>query len=270
MKKTFSFLALALLMATCMPDESFIKTWRIEKLEAVSEEDTLSRTLYQDAWLSFYPDGKLSFYQKFYGMPGKHPVYFTGTWKEYGSGLSVSIDSLDLHEKFELAEVDSRDLELVVSGASVLKGVSLSCLKDEHFKTDGFDLLDPANNTWRKKPDHKESTAEIHARVLGHVQYLIAYFKLIQDKDQDYIETAHLQTPVRLHNNGLSLQKKFEKGYKWKSCYFDQEDAYAGGKLLKKSMMSIEKYPEDKKSLVVGYHDALVMMKEYLQENLKE
>src|SRR6187402_2597352 len=104
MKKTFHFIALAMLMVACRPnpDEPFMKTWRIEKLEAASAVDTLSQMLYQDACLSFYPDGTISFYQKFAGIHGKRPHYYTGTWKEFGAGLSISIDSLDLHEKFEL------------------------------------------------------------------------------------------------------------------------------------------------------------------------
>lgn len=265
MKKTLRFAVLACICVTCKVEpDTFRKTWNIEKLEAGSA-DTLSQKLYVDACLSFYANGQLSFYQKFSDEPKKPPLYVTGTWKEHGAGLELSLNSLDLHQKFEIRELNSQNLVLVITGDPAWNKTTFTCESSEYYKSNTYDLLEPANNTWRKKPKQKETPSEIKKRVLNHLDYLIAYFQLVEDKEQTFFETVLLQTPFNFHRNGISLPIDFAKEYKWQSIFYDKEDAVTGGKLLVKGLRSVKDYPTDK-YLTKGFHDALVMMAEHLRK----
>lgn len=264
MKKTLLFSVLAFWCVACFDQkEPVVKTWNIEKVEAGSA-DTISEKLYTGAYLSFYQEGKASFYQRFDGQL-KRPCYFTGTWREYGSGLEISIDSLNLHKKFEIRDISSNSITLVINGDRRMNGTSFTGKSYKDYKTDTYDLLDPAINGWRQKPSRRESPEEIKARVMGHLKYLIAYFHVIDEKKQTRFELAILHTPIRFHEHGLSLFGRVEKNKKWRSCFYDYEDALAGATLLKESMRHIGKYPTDEESLAKGYHDALTIMAEYLE-----
>jgi hypothetical protein len=266
MKKTLRFAVFAFICAACTVEpDTFLTTWNIEKLEA-GPADTLSQKLYVNACLSFYANGQLSFYQKFSDVPRKPPLYLTGTWKEHGAGLELSLNSLALHQKFEIRELSSRNLVLVITGDPAWNKTTFTCESLEYYKSEAYDLLEPANNTWRKKPKQKETPSEIKKRVLNHLEYLVAYFQLVEDKEQTFFETVHLQTPFKFHQNGISLPVDFAKAYTWQSGFYDQEDAVTGGKLLVKSLRSVKDYPSDKKSHTQGFHDALAMMAEHLSK----
>lgn len=214
-----------------------------------------------------YHDGKLSFYQEYVDESGKYPLYRTGKWKEYGAGIELSLNRMDFTKKLEVNELSRNWLVLKFTGDdSQFNGTKLKCQTSRYFSNKSYDMLDPANNMWRQKPRQKESPEELEARVLDHVQYLIAYFKLVEDKKQTFFETTPLQTPIRFHSNGISLPADFENDNAWLSCFYNEADAAAGVKILVSSLRSISDYPSDPKSYTKGYHYALVMMAEYLRK----
>lgn len=264
MKKFILLLMLTACLAACEIKPSLMKTWKITKVE-IAETDTLSDKLYQDAYLSFYEDGSLSFYQKYGDEKGYHALYRIGKWNEHGSGIDVSLDRMDFKHRLNITELTSEWLILeFTEGDPSLAGTQLKCQASTHFSTSSEDLLNPANNTWRIKPGQKETAQEIETRVINHVQYLIRYFALVETKKQGYFETTHLQTPLKFYSNGLSLPQEFITNNGWVSYFYDEADAQAGGKLLLKSFSSMEEFPASEKSYTKGYHDALVMMKDYL------
>lgn len=266
MKNVLLFLLLGLVCMTCMENKSaFLNTWKIEAVED-APGDSLSQNIYPDAELSFYDDGQVSLYQKFEDHPRKPPLYLTGTWTEYGAGLRLTLDSLGFSKKIEIQSQSLNRLTFIVVGDADWDGALFTCRSNDFYKSRSYDLLKPINNTWRVKPHKKESIAEIEARVLHHVQYLVGYFQVIEDKEQTYFETTIIQTPVKFHLNGLALVDGFAKREPWLSYFYDKQDAIEGGKMLIKSLRSIDKYPVSEESLTAGYRDAFKIMEKYLKE----
>lgn len=265
MKNTILLFVVATCFIACEIKPELTRTWKISKLEAATS-DTLSERLYQDVYLSFYNNGQLAFYQEYSDESGKHALYHTGTWKEHGSGLELSVERADFHHRFEVQELSYDWLILKFLGDTPFKGTEFKCRPVGYYRNKSYDMQDPAQNTWREKPRQKESQQQIETRVLNHVQYLVGYFNLVEEKEQTYFETALLQTPFRFHSNGISLPQDFEEENKWVSCFYDKEDAKTGAKMLIKSLRSIETYPASEESYTKGYHDAFVIMAEYLQK----
>src|SRR5690606_22616201 len=154
----------------------------------------------------------------------------------------------------------------IANGRNELIGTKLKCVRTDLYKEGEFDLLKPEFNRWRIAPDKKENADEIKARVVNHVDFLLGYFKMLEEKSQNYFEPSVLHTPFNFYSNGIGLGEYFESDNRWLSNFYDQQDAVAGANLLRQGIRSIDKYPADEGSYGKGYYNALMLIKDYIEK----
>src|SRR5690606_25198470 len=99
----------------------------------------------------------------------------------------------------------------IANGRNELIGTKLKCVRTDLYKEGEFDLLKPEFNRWRIAPDKKENADEIKARVVNHVDFLLGYFKMLEEKSQNYFEPSVLHTPFNFYSNGIGLGEYFER-----------------------------------------------------------
>lgn len=267
-KLLFATVALAFLIVPTSCNllfSPFKQTWHITKIDLAAQDEE-SESIYLNAFLSFYDDGALSFFNKHEGSQSK-PLYRMGQWEKNGDALNISLKRTMINTTFKIIELSKEWLVLEIKdGPQETIGTVLKCQPSELYKSSSYDLLNPENNSWRTPPDHKENHDAIKTRVLAHVNFLIAYFHMIDDKNQQYFEPHILQTPFEFYSNGMALGEKFELDDVWLSDFYDEEDAAAGGELLSQGFTSIEEYPSDENSHTKGYTNVLILVKEYIEK----
>jgi hypothetical protein len=270
--RLLAFLFLLLVPIACnLLGPSIEQTWHVTKME-LGENDKESDAIYYDAFLSFYDDGSASFFNKYDDKDNEStvahpPVYRTGQWRRHGDQLIFTLTHTENSTKFNINSIDSKWLVLeITDGPKETIGTILKCQVSNVHKSKSFDLLAPTSNRWRMKPDHSETRAELNTRVLAHVDFLLSYFKMINDNEQDYFEPRVLQTPFQFYANGIGLRDDFEKDTPWTSSFYNDDNAEQGGKMLINALRSIDDYPGGGTNYTEGYRKALLLIKEYLEK----
>ncbi len=242
-------------------------TWHVVKLEpAFTDEE--SETIYNDAFISFYSNGLASFMNKgkANGAGGK-PVYRVGTWNNDRDLLELNLNQTSIQVTFRILESTDKWLVIeITQGPKETIGTILKCQPSGLYRSNSFDLLHPANNAWRLRPGKTETPKQIKARVLSHVDFLIAYFAMVEEKSQGYFETAVLQTPFQFYSNGMALPEYFYDDQIWLANFYDEAEARQGAKILTQALASIEKYPADSKTYTKGYYNTLLLVKEFIEK----
>jgi len=80
------------------------------------------------------------------------------------------------------------------------------------------------NNLWRIKATHKESDAEITARLKNHFRYWEKYFDWGVKEDKTSLDVRSLPGPLKMYGNGFTLVPLEDWAPEWKSNFFDMED----------------------------------------------
>jgi hypothetical protein len=267
-KHILTFIAIVLFVSACnLLSPSLETTWHITKIEPIAQ-DKESESIFTDAYLSFYDDGAASFFNKNeHDKSLGQPLYRLGEWIRDGDALKVSLKKTMIDVTFNIVELTDKWLVLeITQGPKETIGTLLKCQPSDAYRSKSFDLLSPVNNTWRTAPAHKESRAAVKSRVVNHLDFLLGYFKMVDDKSQDYFETGILQTPFGFYSNGIAIPNEFEMDNKWLPYFFDEEDAKLGGKMLLQGLGSIDEYPADEKSFTKGYYKALRLIKEHVEK----
>lgn len=80
------------------------------------------------------------------------------------------------------------------------------------------------NNQWRIKATHKESDAELRARLKNHFSFWEKYFAWGFKEDIDYLDVRSTPSLLKLYGNGFELQY-YEYLYpEWKNIFYDTAD----------------------------------------------
>lgn len=269
MKKiVFVFILLAIAMSSCsLFGPSLKQTWHVTKIDAATGDEE-TESIFTNAFISFYDDDVASFFNN-----NEHDqslgaaLYRDGRFKRDGDELTFSLRKTTIDFTFTVLELSEKWLILeIIKGPKESIGTQLKCQPSDLYQAKSFDLLDPKNNAWRVKSDRKESKVEIKQRVATHLNYMINYFKMVDDKKLGYFETGILQTPFGFYSNGIALPNDFENDNKWLPCFYNEEDAATGAKMLSQGLGSIEEYPADGKSYTRGYYNALLLVKEHVEK----
>jgi len=80
------------------------------------------------------------------------------------------------------------------------------------------------NNQWRIKATHKESDAEIAARLRNHFHYWEKYFEWGITTDRQTLDVRSLRGPLKMYGNGFELVPLEDWDAAWKSLFYDMED----------------------------------------------
>jgi|GEM_PF-3727529 len=277
MKRLFTLsLLTALLCSSCGMVGKFFKdkltvSWKFTHMDGTtdSENDTTSHEWgmlnkrFHNGYLRLYDDYKYTFVGE--NISAMH------SWSRSKSDSTMVLDSFigskALHLK--IVEIGDEWLKLNVTGigSTALDGRRNTLLfgNDPSFEYANIDLLNYPLNSWRIKPTHKESQAEILKRVKAHVDFLIAYYQMIEDDNRSSFAPMYLQSIFGFYQNGIAIDNDAYLQYKWQSCFYDEDDAKAGQQILVEALNGMGQYP-DAKNFTEGYLKALKKMKEFLSK----
>lgn len=80
------------------------------------------------------------------------------------------------------------------------------------------------NNQWRLKPTHKESEAELRARLKNHFSFWEKYFAWGLKNNIDYLDVTSTPSLLKIYGNGFQLEY-YENLYpEWQNCFYDTID----------------------------------------------
>ncbi|MFL9481648.1 hypothetical protein ACI6Q2_02645 [Chitinophagaceae bacterium LWZ2-11] len=100
------------------------------------------------------------------------------------------------------------------------------------------------NNSWRIKPENKESDKQIKQRVLNHLSFFKLLFEDAYKYDKNYVTYDWFVSPVLPASNGIAL-KNYEKiKLGWEACFFDSAQAAQGYELLRGGFSAKIKFPD--------------------------
>ena len=163
-------------------------------------------------------------------------------------------------QKNEKGEVDFLKL---TGNANDKYSVILLIKKDNYYEPENSDLMSFKNNWWRVKPASHESKAKIKARVLGQIDFNVAYFQLIEDNNYRSFMVSHLKSPFKFYSNGIGFETlPMERNA---TIFYDETDAKTGYEYYLNGMKSISKYPADPKSYTQGYINALKEIRRFVE-----
>lgn len=251
--------------------DKMIASWKFQRMNGsvmnlsgadTSPEDLVGMKL-RYGYLHLYSDRKYTFI-------GEN-ISVMHSWSFNRSDSLLVIDSFvnneDLRFKVLYCDADYLSMYMVAFGRNKTDSRNNDILfrYDPYFENAGSDLLIYPRNRWRIKPDHKESHAEIRKRVLDHLNFMIAYYQMIEDKHWNAFAPMYLQTVVKFYQNGIAIQNEEYMGKKWESCFYDHDDALQGRKILVDALNGIGTYPEES-TYTAGYLKALKQMKDFLEK----
>ncbi|HEX2534597.1 MAG TPA: hypothetical protein VHK69_12720 [Chitinophagaceae bacterium] len=88
-----------------------------------------------------------------------------------------------------------------------------------------------ANNRWRIKATHKESEAEIKARLRNHFRYWEKYFDWGLQREST-LDVRSLPGPLKIYGNGFQLLPYGEQHPDWQAHFYDTADSRTAYNIL--------------------------------------
>jgi hypothetical protein len=93
-----------------------------------------------------------------------------------------------------------------------------------HFAYKSENPFAEVNNRWRIKAKHKESDAELRARLKNHFSFWEKYFEWGRKEQLEYLDVRSTPGPLKIYGNGFELQY-YEYLYpEWKNIFYDTAD----------------------------------------------
>ena len=89
------------------------------------------------------------------------------------------------------------------------------------------------NNQWRIPAKHKESDAEVRARLFNHCQFWETYLTWAQDKEDGAINVTDIPTPLKIYGNGFGLKHYNDLPGEWRSFFYDSVDCRKADTMIK-------------------------------------
>jgi hypothetical protein len=267
MKLKFSIISIGFLLwfvlGSCSEKDKFTRAFKVISHKSLlllpsAEIDRGRKTKFadmfdDDAYIRFYDNGQ-------YTSLNKKGNYYTGQWQLIeGEGLVLQL-KIDNVGTVLFNVKDDKDEE---TGAKYLSlkskdfgqiEVSLVLKEDDFYQNGDVDLLSSTMNWWRERPENVENQEQIKKRVLAQLEYMIQYFKMVNDKNLDSFYATHLQSSIEFYSNGISLNNDLERLTEY---YYDEEAALKAQQYLEDGFNSLSKYPADPQSFTKGYYNAL-------------
>lgn len=89
------------------------------------------------------------------------------------------------------------------------------------------------NNQWRIPAKHKESDAEVRARLFNHCEFWESYLTWARDKEDGAINVSGIPTPLKIYGNGFGLKHYNDLPAVWRSYFYDSVDCHKADTMIK-------------------------------------
>lgn len=107
-----------------------------------------------------------------------------------------------------------------------------------NFASEAANPYSRQNNEWRVKATHKESDAELKARLCNHLLFWEVYFKWGREKKLTTLIVRGLTTPIKMYGNGFEIFRYNDLPASWINCFYDEEDCRKAQGMLEELVRS--------------------------------
>lgn len=107
----------------------------------------------------------------------------------------------------------------------------------------GNPVKDPFNREFhgfRNKPLTAETPEQIKARVLNYLDFLEAFYRFSSENEITVPETDWFPTPVKMETTGSIRMAYSDELKDWNACFFNEEQAIEGYKLLSGGFLNVK------------------------------
>ncbi|MDQ1087811.1 hypothetical protein [Siphonobacter sp. SORGH_AS_1065] len=237
-------LFMILMVACTQPGDQFMKSWKTTDVDI----ETVSG-LPPDTADGFPPESYLNFY------PGGRVVCYTRSGHYRMFDWEISADEQTIYLKRQALSLPNLQLKIYTLfpnyWSAKLPGLdSVRLFKyTTVFTHEDHDLLDPKSNTWRLRPDHRLSDAELKAKVGQHIQYAAHYFDIVVKREQGYFEPRFINLPVRFYRGAVGIQKFAGTKLLWRQMFYDDQEAIKALRYYEAAFRSLRSMPPEKDML---------------------
>lgn len=177
----------------------------------------LSETVRNGSLLSFFPDSCFT-------LVSGEGIFETGKWSTEADGV------------MKLLRFESEDKPVLCHVQTIGAGADrLSLIRNDistHYVKEGFSLdlynedpFHPANNSWRRKPEKKETYRELVKRVAGYCKHVALLLKAGIDRKQQVFDFGFSQGPINIYQNAIGIYEYEIVPQYWKNCFYNEADA---------------------------------------------
>jgi hypothetical protein len=222
--KRFGYLFACILLLSCKAHEekpSFEKVWfyddnltREKQLENISEYDGTNEYGFSSAsFLNLQPDGRFTSY---------FSAFDYGKWK-----LEDSTLLLINHGNGKLAlEVKKLDpAYMICINKSNHKVYRFNGFANS-FSSDNESPFSSVNNQWRVKAAHKESDAELAARLKNHFRWWETYFSWGLNNKFKVLDIRSTASVLDMYGNGFELKYYDYQFPEWRNIFYDTANCW--------------------------------------------
>ncbi len=248
------------------PSQTILGSWRLfdvlasKKIEKPTEDKLLTAAMEkeiirQGLIISFFKDGSFS------QLLGSG-AYKTGTWRYQKNEHELYLTSPNNIDSFSI------NLEIINNKNTVVfqSHINKPTLK---FMQSAFSLQayeeDPfysTNNTWRIKPSHKETTAQIQERLANYLKHLVYILKASKERKASIVSFEFSQGIVKIYSGGIGINPQSDVPNSWKDTYYNYADALVAYNMFKTYLQTSPSYKgagtgnwiEDDYNILVGMY----------------
>lgn len=155
--------------------------------------------------------------------------FMHGKWDISGGNINLRSDNGSV---YTLTMKTLTMAQLQVAAPTVPAIVYTFIPQKTTLKTSTEDPFSQENNKWRFPAKHKESDAELRARLSNHCRFWQKYFDWgIKDNIQ-VLDVRSLPTPLKIYGNGFVLKSFDDLPDEWKAYFYDEEDCKKASAIL--------------------------------------
>ena len=198
-------------------------SWRLasngnQKSEGGFDDDLKqSQELKNGMLINFFPSGR------FTQLEGDS-IYREGKWSSANKGqLLLHFDDLAQQAYAYRLRMESTNEHLLsLTGKN---GVSEYRLAGDGLPTETDDPFHPDNNKWRKRPSHKEDSAQLSNRIANYIKHLALILKAADTRKQEVVYFDFSQGPAKIYQSAIGVYPYGTVPESWKKTFYDDEDA---------------------------------------------
>jgi hypothetical protein len=210
-----------------------------------NEEDS---TGYENMILRLYEDGTYSHFAVNY--------YSFGIWKWSDSLTRLLLipkqsnkDMLERMFEMERLSNDSFNVKRLRKNGVKLMRDKIPAVFWSNKNNSNYDPFSLANNSWRIKPQQPETLIQIRNRTLKYLYFLKTYYLHAIDNKSEMLTLGWYPTPIQMHyGNGARMAYNTELR-DWNACFYNEEQAVEGYKLISGTMRTVTVHKKDTKPL---------------------
>lgn len=220
MRNSYSLLLLLWFLFSCTAKkEPLVQVWlyndsqdKEEQVEDINKYGgTMEYGLTAANFMDLQPDGTYTSYFSFFDY---------GKWYFKNGNLILVSHNRQMIE-LQVNKLSSK--ELICTNKMKRKVYRFNGLPN-NFTTAAENPFSVQNNQWRIKASHRESDAELNARLKNHFSFWEHYFAWGAKHDIDYLDVRSTPSLLKIYGNGFQLEYYENLFPEWKNNFYDTTD----------------------------------------------